>query len=192
MIELDLSVFATGVFAWLDKYPGQVAEKRVTALARKAHRTTLDEFGQGGVAGKREHALSQRFSQAYGSRVTQRSEPYVKRVRKFYGGRYLPFASPTRAGTNGGGHLRDKIRIPQAGYRVRIRNGTAVVHSVLTLPAARALNFHPQYRREFLALGTLNRPDGSAIERRVLELLTTALTTEISRVERRRIRQGAR
>lgn len=187
--DMDIQGLAAGFWAWLDKHPGRLAEKRIRTIYRKAHKQTMEEFAQQGVGGNPERSIKHRFSAAYGQRVTPRSPQYTERVRRFFGGRYLPFTSPTKYGTSGGRHLRDHIRKP-GGYRVTGRNGTEIVTTRLYLGAARALNFHPHYRREFLALRSVNRVDGQAIEARVQELAIVALNSEINRTERRRIRMA--
>ncbi len=122
--------------------------------------------------------------------MTQRSEGYVARVRRFYGGRYLPYVSPTRNGSTNNGHMRDKIRQPNAGFRIAARNGTEIVTTRLFLPAARGLNPHPVYRKEFLALDTTNRLDAEAIENRTQEIAIDMLRNEINRTKARRIRMA--
>jgi hypothetical protein len=187
--DLDLKAIADGVWAWLDKHPGKVAEGRLVTIYRKAHKQAFTEFMQGGVDNNTAHSIRKRFGEAYGKLVTPRTPKYMKAVRKFYGGRYLPFTSPTKNGTGMNGmHLREAIRKP-GGYRVTGRNGGGeTITTSLYLSAARALNFHPQYRREFLALQSINRADGEAIEARVQEIALGMLRNEINTTERRRVR----
>ncbi len=186
--DLTINLMASGVWAWLAEHPGQVAEGRVRAIVRKAHKQAITEFASGGVRGNRRNSIRRRFSEEYGHQVTPRSPSYMDRVRRRHGGRYLPFTSPTSNGEDGGGHLRDRIRIPGTGFRVQARNNTVNVTTSLLLPGARALNFHPQYRREFLALNTMNREDADAIEQRVTELVAAGLSNEINRTRRRQIK----
>ncbi len=188
--DLDLQLIADGVYAWLEANPGAVAEARLKRIARAAHKQAMVEFAAGGIGGKREHSIAHRFSESYGHRVLRRSDTYEARVRKFYGGRYLPFSSPSKAGYKGGGHLRDRIKQQGTGYRVQGRNGTELVTTSLILPAARILNLRPLYRPQFLALTTTNAVDGQALEVRVGELMLDALRNEINRTKARYIKMA--
>lgn len=188
--DMELQAIAHHVWAWLDKNPGALAEKRLVRIYRKAQRQAMEEFATKGVGGDKQHSLSRRFGEAYGRQVTPRSEKYMERVRKFYGGRYLPFTSPTRNGSTNKGHMRDLIKKPTTGFRIAARNGTDIVTTRMYLPAARGLNAHPVYRPEFLALDTTNRMDAEAIEQRTQELAIAALRHEINRTEARRIRMA--
>lgn len=186
--DLQINLMATGVWAWLAEHPGQIAEGRIRTIVRNAHKQAITEFASCGVRGDRRRSIRRRFSEEYGHQVTPRSPGYMANVRRRYGGRYLPFTSPTNNGKDGGGHLRERIRIPGVGFRVQARNNTVNVTTSLLLPGARVLNFHPHFRREFLQLQSMNREDGEAIEQRVTELVAAALSNEINRTRRRHIK----
>lgn len=162
----------------------------IRTIYRKAHKQALREWLTGASKASGVDGLPGRFSEAYGRTVRARSEPYVKRVRKFYG-RYLPFASPTPHGTKSrpdgtpSGHLRDRIKAEGTGWRVASRNIPDAIASRLTLPGARMLNYHPQYRGEFLALDR-NVADRVWIERRVQELAAADIRALDDRLRRRR------
>ena len=188
-MAVEIQLTADGLWTWLAENPDAKRTRIVSREVRRGHKTAFTDWATRGRPGRRAPpaSLGARFGgQAmalYG--LSRRTVKYEARVRRFYGGRYLPYTSPSKQGGGGltasGEHLRDMVTRP-GGFRVAGRNNTgAVVTTTLRLGAARILNFHPKYRAEFIGFNRNDRISPKWITNRANGLATQALFKRFKR-----------
>lgn len=175
----------TGIFAMLQE---PTFPKWLRSQVRKAHRRAWTEWAT--TTGARRHGLRSRFGRGAFAKhgLTRRSPGYRRRQLRILGGE-MPYQSPDRRPL--ALHMRGKMTTEGVGWRLTLRNATQEVVSVFNAaPGAKALNFHPQYRREFLALDR-KAAESAEIMDRIAELTWEAVAQRAARVSRRQIRSAA-
>ncbi len=188
-MPFEITLEGNGLWSWIEQNPGTKGVARIMTIYKKAQKQALAEFMTGASRAFGNPGIARRFSEGYAAQIQRRTGGYMRRVTKFFG-RYLPFTSPTPAGTAGNGHLRDLIKKQGTGFNLTNRNKVETVTTIMTLPAARVLNLRPQYRGEFLDLNSLNHSDGQWIEKRVHAIAWPLVKRQIELAERRRLRGG--
>lgn len=138
------------------------------------------EAQRGALAGwaKDRRGLGARLAEDAMSRFgfTPRRDDYMNRVRRAYGGRYLPYVSPKRAGNK----LLTTLTVPGTGHQVvQVDRSAGERATVLQVPGARGLNFKAggkvdAYKDEWERLYPF---EGTALEERAAPGLDQALTT---------------
>ncbi len=138
-MPFEITLDGGGLWSWVDQNPGTKGSTRILTIYKKAQKQALTEFMTGASRALGNPGIGRRFSESYGAQVQARTGGYMRRVKKFFG-RYLPFTSPTPAGSAGNGHLRDLIRKQGVGFNLTTRTNSEIITTVMTLPAARVLN----------------------------------------------------
>lgn len=171
----ELQWSASGVLA-LCADP-QMAPK-LRAIVKAAHLAMWREWCS--ARGNARFGLHTRFGRAAFAKLglTPRSRGYQKRQLKVFG-ELRAYESPNLSRPPER-HMRALLKHEKVGWRIAGRDTSDEVVSRLYLPGARAINFHAQYRKEFLAL------DQRTAERawmlaRVNELVAEALGLSLQR-----------
>lgn len=138
--------------------------KRIKACAQAAGAQALEEW--------RQRDLPRRFQAdafaAYG--FGQRGKRYVRWQTKLYG-KALPYFAPRSRKKPGGPHMRDLLKTANGVQAVSTVRGS-LVSIRLVLQATKILNFHAQYRNEFLGWARgRGRLESVRLRRRALQLM---------------------